>query len=194
MGFSNYGPATQYRAFTPADRDRLSGSVPGYLLDLWEADGWASYRDGLVWTVDPHEYAPIVAAWNLPDPSLRAVARTAFGVLYMLRDFTTQRGTPGHSIRKLDPHTGAYANVGPVAEKFLGRMLDDEEYVTLVFAGPEARQAAADLGPLAWNEMYGYEPALAFGGSGAPETVRRYPLFAHHALLSQLVEPSLQRF
>lgn len=73
-------------------------------------------------------------------------------------------------------------------------MLDDPDYVTALFLEPEAKQAAASVGPLAWNEMYGYEPALAFGGSGAPETVRRYPLFAHHALLSQLVVPRLQRF
>ena len=51
-----------------------------------------------------------------------------------------------------------------------------------------ARRAAQVVGPVASNEMYGYEPALALalGGSGKPETVRRLDLFAHHVLLSRL--------
>jgi hypothetical protein len=35
--------------------------------------------------------------------------------------------------------------------------------------------------------MFAYEPALALGGSGAPDTVRRVGLVEHLVLLAQIV-------
>jgi hypothetical protein len=42
--------------------------------------------------------------------------------------------------------------------------------------------------------MYGYEPALALGGPGTLDTVRRVPLAAHHAFLASLQPAQLVRF
>lgn len=58
----------------------------------------------------------------------------------------------------------------------------------------DVQRAAKDVGPLAWDEMYGYEPALALGGSGKPETVRRFNFFNHHLLLTQLGEVKRRDF
>lgn len=189
-----YGKAKQYRPFQDGDRDRLASIVPDYLLELWQADGWAGYRNGLLWTLDPHEFAPVVAAWKLPESSLVAVARTAFGKLYLLGSAITPRGTPAPVIWGLNPHTGEYSMVGPVAEKFWTKSIAKESYITTALQEPETTRAANDVGLLAWDEMYGYEPALALGGSGKPDTVRRFNIFNHQLLLSQLVEPKLRQF
>jgi hypothetical protein len=201
MGFGEefrkaYGRGTQYRAFGTADRTRLAGQLPDFFLDLLESDGWASYRDGLLWAIDPRDFEPVMNAWTFPPDfgNLVPIVRTAFGAVYALRTFTTARGTPGLSVVNLDPHIAEYSIVGPVAEKFLTESIAEEDYIKSVFREADARRAAKNVGPIAWNEMYGYEPALALGGSGKPETVRRFNMFNHHLLLSQLGELKARRY
>lgn len=199
MGFGEvfrtaYGQGVQYRAFTEADRNRLDGRVPGYLLDLWESDGWAGYRNGLLWMVDPDEFAPVLAAWNVPDdPPLIVVARTAMGKLFLLGSFRAPNGSLAPTVLALNPHSASYNAVGPVAEKFLTRSIADEDYLKPAMQEAETQRAAKSVGPIAWNEMYGYEPALALGGPGKPDTVRRFDIFTHHLLLSQLAPLELRK-
>jgi hypothetical protein len=200
MGFGEvfrkaYGQGVSYRAFLKADRDRLEGRVPGYLLDLWESDGWAGYRDGLLWMVDPDEFVPVLAAWNVPnDPPLIVVARTAMGQLFLLgSNFRAPNGAPAPKVLVLNPHSASYNTVGLVAEKFLTRSIADEDFLKPAMHEAETKRAAKDVGPISWNEMYGYEPALALGGSGKADTVRRFDLFTHHLLLSQLVPLKLRK-
>jgi hypothetical protein len=183
-----YGQGEQYRVFDLEEQNRLQSVVPDFLLELWKTDGWAGYRNGLLWTVDPQDFAPVVSAWKLPVKPGLVVARTAFGLIYMLKEFVTEQGVKGISIVGLNPHTGDYTVVGPTARRFLTESLAQPDYIKSVLWEPQAKRAAADVGPLAWDEMYGFEPALALGGSGKPETVRRYNVFNHHLLLSQLVE------
>jgi hypothetical protein len=192
MGFGEefrkaYGQGERYRAFTKADRARLEAAVPAYLLDLWESDGWAGYRGGLLWMVDPQEYEPVLRAWNIPESfPLITIARTALGALFLLATAPTPNGSIGQAILLLDPHLGEYMTVGPFAEKYMTRTLAKDGTIANSMQEPETKQAVQDVGPLAWNEMYGYEPALRLGGSGKPDTVRKYNIFNHHLLLSQL--------
>jgi hypothetical protein len=195
-----YGTGRRYRAFGPDDRRRLSRvPVPEPVLNLWETDGWAGYRDGLLWTVDPDDFTEVVAAWDLPaylteHGPLVPVARTALGALYLAKWFRTVRtGDLSWSVLVVDPVIGIYALAGP-SPSFLARSIADEEYIRDVFREPLARRAAAALGELEWNEMYGYEPAPALGGSGEPETLRRVNIIAHHLFLSQVMTLRLQRY
>jgi hypothetical protein len=180
-----YGRGELYRAFQAADRARLAAIVPGYLLDLWESDGLAGYRGGLLWMHDPHELEAVIAAWKLPKPVV-PVARTAFGRLFVISDAVAQNGSTVQQMVRIDPHTATYATVGAFAEKFLTKNLAKEDYLQNALMEPETKRAAADVGPLDWNEMYAYEPALALGGSGKRETIRKVNLFNHHHLLAQL--------
>jgi hypothetical protein len=196
MGFGEvfrnaFGEGVQYRAFTEADRNRLEARVPGYLLDLWECDGWAGYRNGLLWMVDPDEFAPVLAAWNLPD-DMTTVARTAMGKLFLLQRSLAPNGSLATTVLALYPHFASFNVVSPVAEKFLTSSMAGEDYLKPGLQEAETQRAAADVGPVAWNEMYGYEPARALGGSGKPDTIRRFDIFAHHLLLSQLTPLSLR--
>src|SRR5262245_45922593 len=115
-----YRQGEQYRAFGPEEQRRLEHLVPEFLRELWRSDGWAGYRNGLLWTVDPQEFQPIVNVWNLPGTPPIAVARTAFGSLYLLREFVFQnQDGKGFAILELNPHTGDYMLVGPTADLFL---------------------------------------------------------------------------
>lgn len=52
-------------------------------------------------------------------------------------------------------------------------------------------RALAKLGPLAPDEMYGFEPALVAGGKPRLEFLHRVKLDQHLTLLRQLAAPSL---
>jgi hypothetical protein len=189
-----YGQGKPYRAFDKGARSRLSPTVPGYLLDLWESDGWASYRDGLLWFADPRDFEPVVQAWRLPEEApVIAVARTAFGELYLLGRFIENEPDAEDSVVAINPHTAEYSYVGPFAEQFLTSSIASDRYLRTLHED-DMRRAAKDVGSLAWDEMYGYEPALALGGSGEPDSVRRLNIFRHHLLLAQLSVLRLRQY
>jgi len=93
----------------------------------------------------------------------------------------------------LDPHHGEMSLAGLRWGRLLEQVLTDDRYFSRVLRQSEVQAATAAQGPLAWNEMFGYEPALALGGSSSVASMRRYGLFVHQALLSQPVELQLRQ-
>lgn len=182
-----FGEGKRYRACQPEDLQKFS-FLPEWFLKLWEQDGWAGYRNGLFWTIDPEQFAPLVELWSPPQSPLFPVARTAFGTIYLLKEFRAESGNIAYSVAEIDPHTASYSIVGPGARLFITEAIAKPDYIKDVFWEPKVKRAAKDLGPLEWNEMYAFEPALALGGSGKPETVRKVNLFDHHTMLAQLGE------
>jgi hypothetical protein len=192
-----YGTGKQYRPVTAADRQRLEGQVPAFLLDFWDQDGWSGYNDGLIWFVDPDEYAPVLALWDTSQSALSltpplVVMRSAFGNLFYIETHLAPNGKPVQTLSKLDVLMSKYYTVSSFAEKYLTRTIAKPDYFPTVLMQAEVRRAIKDVGPLEWDEMYGFEPALPLGGSGAPETVRRVKIFNHHLMLSQLQQMTLQ--
>ena len=52
-------------------------------------------------------------------------------------------------------------------------------------------QALKKLGPLAPDELYGFEPALVAGGSLRVENLEKLNMLAHLSVLRELAEPSI---
>jgi hypothetical protein len=52
-------------------------------------------------------------------------------------------------------------------------------------------QALKKLGPLAPDEVYGFEPALVAGGVNRVENLSKLNLFVHLAILRELDEPTI---
>jgi hypothetical protein len=50
------------------------------------------------------------------------------------------------------------------------------------------QKARKKLGPIEYDECYGFEPAIALGGPGTLSTLRRVKLREHLSLLAQLVD------
>ncbi|MCY1545520.1 GAD-like domain protein [compost metagenome] len=58
------------------------------MLQIWQEEGWASYGNGRIWTVNPEDYEHIKDAWLSDTPlasidNFHVVARSAFGDLYL---------------------------------------------------------------------------------------------------------------
>jgi hypothetical protein len=194
-----FGSPVGRREVKPDDAARFTGRLPAKLLSYWVEHGFSGYADGLFWMVDPREYADTLAMWLAGTPfegqdDYHVFTRTAFGELYVW-------GKKSGPILKISsPHAMMFPDRG-VRESLEKH---GEDFTLEVFflsmnrqyadfadeeGGPLFARALERLGPLAPDEMYGFEPALAFGGQALLANLRRVKIIPHLQLLAQL-EPA----
>ena len=181
------GPAIERRYVPPSSIERYRGKLPDQLLSYWEEHGWCGYADGLFWTVDPQEYEPVLEAWIGDTPFMEQdayhiIARSAFGELYFWGEDTANSLTvfaPGSFCVPSDPWD-----------------VEDNNFEMQVFFGSLSRSgndfenlfapALKKLGCLKPDEMYGFVPALALGGSSTIQHLQKVKAVEHLVLLAQL--------
>jgi len=183
-----------YRQEVPASSiEHYRGKLPNKLLQYWAEHGWCGYGDGMFWTVNPQDYDGVVAS-ILESSGLEGydnfhlVARGAFGDLYLFGERT------GFSL-KVSAHIGRYTGcsyeLSPtdmdrhVQNFFVCRDLESNDFDDMF---KPARNRLGTLGP---NEMYGFVPALVFGGPIRFENLEKLQAVEHLVLLAQLsnIEP-----
>lgn len=195
-----FGEAT-HRSEAPASSIAAwRGKLPDRLLDYWKEEGRCGYANGLLWIVDPDEYEDLVDEWLEGSvleqiDAFHVIARTAFGKLCLCGERTgasVMINCATHAVfalpRELQSKTKQDLDVS-VGVFFCRR----KESCDLV---DEARQPLFDraltkLGPLAPDEMYGFEPALVAGGKMRLENLRKVKLDQHLTILRQLAAPTM---
>ncbi|WP_426151545.1 GAD-like domain-containing protein [Pseudomonas sp. DC3000-4b1] len=167
---------------------RYKGRLPDRLMEYWQAYGWCGYADGLFWTVNPQDYEPVVDAFlegtdfHASD-TYHVIARSGFGELYLWGEETANCLT-----------IASYFNKYFYNGKALGRN-EDPRAVSLFFAFQDIEYidvsnlfspALATLGRLKYDEIYGFVPALAFGGEPSLKRLNKVKDVEHMLLLAQL--------
>jgi hypothetical protein len=195
-----FGEAT-HRIDVPAEAIRKwQGKLPDQLLTYWKEEDWCGYANGLFWLVNPDDYEDIVDEWPKNTSleqidAFHVIARTGFGDLYVCGEGT------GLGITISCPLNAIFAlpkNLKPKSREdqdwsvraFLGRDasgcdLKDESGVPLF------ERAAAKLGALEPDEVYGFEPAIAARGGMRLENLAKIKLDVHLTILRQLASPTL---
>lgn len=181
--------------------ERWHGRVPNQLLTYWKEEGWCSYAQGLVWTLNPEDYQDILAAWIEGTPfedidNYAVFARSAFGDLYACGPRTGASLTVACSVhgivavdKALRPKSEEKAD-SSIRSFFAGSRpsafdLEDDDGNYLF------SQALEKLGPLASDEVYGFEPAIILGGKMALESLQKVKLHQHLMMLRQLARPNI---
>ncbi len=169
-----------------------------YLKDWWTCFGWSGFKNGLLWFVNPLEYAGFVDAWlkgtKWQDIHPRfPLYRTAFGKFEVyFPDY--------HGGITIDPLCGGVFSA--LQERFDGdpkkqclylgtrlasgdlESLDSEdEHEEPLFKRCEARWGA--VGP---DEMYAHVPSVALGGPDSFEQIRVEKLRPHLSFLTSAWE------
>ena len=170
--------------------ERYRGKVPNLLLKYWAEHGWCGYGDGIFWIVNPQEYEGVVASWiegtKLQErDTYHLIARSAFGDLYLFGEKTgfslkISSVLSRYVINNLDFRTEEMDR--HLQGFLLTREVDANNY------GDLFKPAKKKLGPLRHDEMYGFVPALMFGGPDTLDHLEKVKAVEHLTLLSQIAE------
>ncbi len=197
-----FGPAVHSQAVPEASLAKFQGKLPDQLLSYWRQYGWSGYGQGLFWLVDPDVYELALEAWigDLPfreQDAYYVIGRSAFGELFL---WGTRSG-PSRIIKSLcgmvfprdNSERIRAGRADQLAKSFVvGQKksdLDQKDHLDK----PLFDRALKRLGPLAADEMYGFEPALAAGGRADLATMRKLKCVEHLVMLAQLGERQVMR-
>ncbi|WP_118186163.1 GAD-like domain-containing protein [Paraburkholderia phosphatilytica] len=195
-----FGEATLRIDAPESSIGKWSGKLPDRILEFWKDEGWSAYADGLLWIVDPDDYEDIVDEWldgsGLDQiDAFHAIARTAFGKLYIFGESTGQSVTINcvtnsifalpRNLKKRDQRGLDISVRSFFCTEQKACDLADEEGKRLF------KRALSSLGLLAADEMYGFEPAIVLGGKMQLENLRKVKLDQHLTILRQLAAPNM---
>jgi hypothetical protein len=167
-----FGPGDRYRDFDDADEKRLADRLPEAMRDILRADGWCSYKDQVLWLCDPDDWKTAARAWFDGAPAAQVLARTGFGDLVVW---------DGEIIWFVLVHEATAMSTVDDGDWFFSKTITARDLAPRSYLPKRVRAAREAAGPLAWDEMYTYEPALALGGD--PETSRVQRVKAREALV-----------
>lgn len=196
-----FGEATQHNRVPESSLAKWKSILPPILIQYWKDEGWAGYANGLFWTVNPDDYEHIKDAWlkGTPLDSLdrfHVIARSAFGNLYLCGEKT------GHSATIICNHNEILALKNRLKPKELATQnltiqslfgtSEPDDYDNSDSNGkPLFKRALKKYGPLAPDEMYGFEPALVAGGKPTLENLCKLKLDPHLLILRNFDTPKL---
>ena len=174
-----HGPAAQCRPAKPKTVAAYQKRLPAPIIEEWQESGWCAYGDGLIWLVDPDMLMVSVGEWLGTSSKAVPFARSAFGHLYLWDE---------ECAHMLDPQHGTLAKIVNKIEIVFDYVLCRKEYLEDVLDQKLFTKARKRLGALEFDECYGFEPAIALGGPGTLDTLRRVKLREHLSILAQLVD------
>jgi len=158
------GPPIDCRQVPAEVIERYQSAFPSRLIQLWREAGWCGYRGGLIWIINPEEYAVPLKTWFARGPAPIAFARTAFCDLFLWN---------GSNVLLLDPVTGHLEPTGPKVELFLGHALCDPDYLEDVCGSADFEPVVKRLGRPSFDECFGFMPPPGLGGADELENLKR---------------------
>jgi len=191
------GEPTLKREVPPAVRERYRGLVPDILLGYWETEGFNQFRHGLFSSVNPDDWQGVINDW------IRGTLYEEYGPFYVIG--VTAFG----QLRTFSPLIGSKLMVNPHRAWMMSSSLDFlsprrlEIAVITALTTPTLTEdcdirdsederlfdrALKKLGPLGWNEIYAFEPALVLGGPEKLENLVKVDGIVHCAMLRQLID------
>ena len=192
-----FGPPKNSQPTTNELLEKYHNCLPNRLLEYWQEYGYCSFKDGLLWIVNPDDYRDTMNTWLrgteiLEFDNFHVFARSGFGELYLWGEKTGQHfniemingvifsnGSNEKYIEKVGANE-AIKNFFTVIKPY-SIDLDDIDADTPIF-----EQAVDKFGPLKEDEMFTFEPALFLGGEQTLKTVNKVNLFIQSEILADM--------
>ncbi|WP_298501931.1 T6SS immunity protein Tdi1 domain-containing protein [uncultured Maribacter sp.] len=135
--------------------------VPQFLIDLWKADGFGKYNNGLIELVNPKDFEPSLWTWLGQEVEKYVpFAITGFGELFYYRKLTeTDEDVCMIDIQYRKVETVVWS-LASFFEDFLTNEEDREEWLRETLF----KKAIKEKGYLNKNEVFTFTPVLAMGG------------------------------
>ena len=156
--------------------EKYASALPPELLNVWRDYGFGTLLDGCLKIINPDEYQDLLRdTYALGDSAIPVFATAFAGLL------TWEKG---RYLRFVNYQSGTFEGVCAGLKFFWGDLADgvfNDRFLELA----QYREAVQTLGPLGFDECFGYAPLLALGGRRDARHLRKYKLREHIAFIAQ---------
>ena len=175
LGYHDMPPLGVGRVVPEEYFERFGGVFPESVLYIWRRFGFDGFGQGRSWITDPVEWAPVVDAWlegvELPFPPQRwhCLTRTALGYMRLWGEISG----PALKVDVIDGTIRPSSSVaGDMADPVLAERIGcitftsplEDLYDDEVTGRSLAVEGIERLGVPGADEVFGFVPALSFGG------------------------------
>lgn len=193
-----FGPQINSTPVPESIVEAYRGKLPDALLTYWKAMGWAGFGNGLLWLVDPREYADVLNAWIhatdfFSKDRYHVFARGAFGNLYVWGERTGPSLHINAPNSMIFPSDRSAAMARGEADLLLQTwfVVCDKDAFDKDDGDdkPLFERAVTLLGRPGPEDMFGFVPALALGGPRRLDHVQKVNAVEHLMFLAQIHPP-----
>lgn len=172
-----YPGKVKFRDLTKDELKFAEEHFPEDLFLFLKEEGYCSYGEGFFHFVDPGDYKEILAEWNKPLTGHMVFCRTGVGDLFTWNN---------KEVSVLHVSEGMLSVISEDMFDFFKFSLGDEQYVNKTLYKQYFDKARKDLGALAYDECYGFVPALPLGGSESSENLHKLKIKEYLSILAQV--------
>jgi hypothetical protein len=149
------------------------------LIEFWQEYGVGRFSDGLLYVCDPIQ-KKLTLDFFFPGRDFYPIVISSFGRIL----FTDMK-----KVFYLSSVYGWFNYNSPTLEMLFEGTLADSEFLDDALNQDFHKKCVQKIGHLEYDEIFGFEPAIALGGSDDNiDFVKRFQMDAHLAFLAQLVE------
>ncbi|MEM5514208.1 GAD-like domain-containing protein [Pseudoalteromonas sp. AS84] len=200
--YEGFGPSIKASIPNQETLDFYKDRLPERLIEYWKEYGFCGWGDGIFWLVNPSEYHDILQTWlqgtefakreEQGIDSYYVIGRSAFGDLIVWGSTSGQSIDINSNFGMLFPtdnstdleEDGETLTVDLFFATMSKDPLDEKDVdEKLLF-----ERACKKLGPLEFDEMYAFVPALALGGTNKLENLKKVKVIEHLNFLADLGE------
>lgn len=200
--YEGFGPSIKASIPNQETLDFYKDRLPERLIEYWKEYGFCGWGDGIFWLVNPSEYHDILQTWlqgtefakreEQGIDSYYVIGRSAFGDLIVWGSTSGQSIDINSNFGMLFPtdnstdleEDGETLTVDLFFATMSKEPLDEKDVdEKLLF-----ERACKKLGPLEFDEMYAFVPALVLGGTNKLENLKKVKVIEHLNFLADLGE------
>lgn len=174
--FDLLGYHATHKPVEPAIIEKYQDILPEFLINEWKERDFSGYMSGLLITTNPEDYYDVLEGWVENPKESHVIMRTAFGSFYYLINGECYYRSVIHDLLS---HMGNDFEI--IAEFTLTRKNTQKDILQKGIYD----KAFKRLGSPAYEEVYAFIPAIAFGGNYDDKTIQKVKLKEHLQLLAQ---------
>ncbi len=185
----NQGAVINNRKCSTTNYEKFKSVLPIEILELWNTFGFSGISNGLFTLTNPDDYKYFKNEWEsvnnvlaLKDQEEYLVGRSAFGDLlfYVIKE----NGKQYFSMLNVLYNKYEVISTSRI-NKFFERSLNDKTFVEFYFSENLFNECLQKLGPLEFDECYGFVPLPVLGGDKSLEYAQKVKMNEYLIICAQ---------
>jgi hypothetical protein len=176
---SRHTVSRDFGKFSQEELASASKKLPAAVIDFLATEGRVTYSEDFLWNVLPDDldFTGMYNEWGLPGEECYTFMRSALGVCLYYRQ---------GNYYYLNPVTGVNGIMFDDFDFIINTYMIMDVFISDSFAYPHYIRLKAGKPELKEDEIYGFIPAIALGGSYETSSLEVVKMFEHLAILAAL--------